>query len=87
MGRRYQYFCDECGRNFGETDHINIKEISAFVSHKNRSWQAINFLNVGCGQELHFCNSLCFSHWFIKKYEKKREKIHTLELNGRDAFR
>jgi hypothetical protein len=70
MGRRFIYFCDGCGKDFGDTAHINVKNGSIYRSFltKQGSWQQ-NRVPMAC-HEYHFHDEKCLAKWFKKKVMK-----------------
>ena len=70
MGRKFEYFCDVCGKSFENKRHLNIKQgklyISYFGEHEHypnindsmgETWRQKE-VKFGCN-ELHFCNVNC----------------------------
>lgn len=67
MGRKMEYFCDEenCGKVFGNTKHINVKNGSLFVStydKEKKQWRQTQ-VHIGGSSELHFCNTRCLKRY------------------------
>jgi len=73
MARRYIYFCDECGEDFGNDAHINIRHADVNLSWASKrdddptksKWSQKNLLS-GLSRELHFCGHECIGE-FIRK--------------------
>jgi len=87
MGRRYAYFCDNCGADFKNEVHINIKNGRLCISYPNKidekdpSKSEWSSRDIGCdGEERHFCNGKCLGEWIDKKVAKHVETLHTLHL-------
>ena len=77
MGRRYEYFCDNCGKEFGQFSHINGKGMQIYHSRvmhyesgnpKATQWKQHPILNGS--DEKHFCNGKCFGE-FIDTHTPK----------------
>lgn len=78
MGRRYEYFCDSCGKEFNQLDHINCKVLHVYhsmVTHyesnnpKNTKWSQHPVLNGS--DEKHFCNGKCLGDFITKLTPKE----------------
>lgn len=74
MGRRYIYFCDNCGNDFKNDIHLNIKGGQLAISYPSKIneedptktvWGQKN-VPMGC-QEYHFCNDVCLGSFIQKK--------------------
>lgn len=74
MGRKVEYFCDECEKVFGDNTHINIKTGDIRMSYRNENmpggarWVQKK-LPLQC-RELHFCDGVCLGNYFMKVYDK-----------------
>ena len=69
MGRKVEYYCDECKELFGERNHINIKNGDVRCSYfepKNKEWRQKKF-PIKC-TEYHFCGIGCLTNWLNKMY-------------------
>lgn len=90
MGRRYEYFCDNCGKQFGSSSHINGKALHIYkseVTHyesnnpKATQWRQQPILNGS--DEKHFCNGKCLGEFITNITPKelvfgKAERIHII---------
>lgn len=79
--RKTIYYCDACHKEFGNEEHLNIKNGQVFISYMNTlgNWSQRK-LKMTCS-EYHFCGSECLKIWLdgiIKasevKYDPKFEK-------------
>lgn len=85
MSRRIIYGCDNCGVDFGDATHLNIKKIQLFVSSidSQQRWIAKKIKHMpGVEGELHFCNAACLNEYLAPKITKAQE-----EENKADAIR
>ena len=77
MGRRYEYFCDNCGKEFGQFSHINGKGMQIYHS-RVMHYESGNPKATQCKQhpilngndEKHFCNGKCLGE-FIETHTPK----------------
>lgn len=92
MGRRYEYFCDNCSKEFGEQPHLNVKHMDAMVSHmaqeklsnieaqhpvKNNVWRQ---KQLSIPMELHFCNVDCFTTYLMNNIKPTIDKYLSREV-------
>lgn len=81
MGRKVEYYCDECDSVFGDSAHINIKNGDIRMSYRNRNmpggarWLQKKF-SIPC-HEYHFCDNICLSNWLKKEYDAAKKDIET----------
>jgi len=74
MGRKLSYFCDACGKDFNNSNHLNIKQGRLFVSYiNNNGWQQQE-VKLGCN-ELHFCDIDCMTLVLGNKIRGAYEKL------------
>lgn len=82
MGRRYIYFCDNCGDDFKNEVHLNVKSASLALSYPSKmnlndptrsEWKQRPF-HLPCG-EYHFCDDRCLGEFIQKKMKEIMEKI------------
>lgn len=78
MGRRIEYFCDECRKDFGKNKHLNLKQGDLRISiPATISGWTQRKINMPC-QEYHFCNEECLCQWlrtYIKETMDAQPKI------------
>lgn len=83
MGRRHIYFCDNCGIDFKNAIHLNVKSAQLNISYPVKldehdptksEWgsRAVVFEN----KEYHFCNGKCQGEYVDKRIASMIEKLH-----------
>lgn len=87
MGRRYKYYCDNCGKDFNDTNHVNMKSGQIYYSEVTHSesnnpkateWKQHPILNGN--EEKLFCNGKCFGEFITNHTPKEMvfgTKFHT----------
>lgn len=76
------YGCDQCGKEFGDDPHLNVKQATVRLSFKNKGkWNQKSLQPQSqCNQsEYHFCNSACLGSFIGEMETKVRSEVSDYE--------
>ena len=90
MGRRVEYYCDACGKSFGNETHLNIKQGRLYLSWfddvtglESDIWRQKE-VKFGCN-ELHFCNANCMMVYIGNKVKDVEYSLEESKKGVKDA--
>ena len=87
MGRKYIFYCDECGKEFLNDDiHLDFGQIICGIKYKNKdnkNWSSCPIKLEDQKNKQH-CSAKCFFNWYSKIITKELEALK--KYLGRSKF-